>query len=65
MSRIDAKTVMDVWLKVAKQYKADLDPPDGIIKFKLPASDEDNPAGRDMMIYIDVKNQRAKMTNLN
>jgi len=58
-------TVMDLWLSIAKEYNADLNPSDGIIKFKLPASDRYNNLKKDAMIHIDVANNRAKITHLN
>lgn len=63
--KVDQQTVMDLWLSIAKEYNADLNPPDGIIKFKLPASDKYNNLKKDAMIQIDVANQRAKITHLN
>jgi hypothetical protein len=65
MNKPTEKTYMDLWLSIAKEYNADLNPEDGIIKFKLPASDRYNNLKKDAMIQIDIANNRAKITHIN
>jgi hypothetical protein len=65
MNKPTEKTYMDLWLSIAKEYGANLNPPGGIITFILPASDKWNNLKKDAMIQIDVKNQRAKISHLN
>ena len=54
--------VMDSALKMARDYKAEMKPKDGIIKFILPKEDRDNPTDIDVQIEINTLNNSIKMS---
>jgi hypothetical protein len=60
-SSIESEEVMLTLKRLAQQYGADMNPLNGIIKFILPKEDKDNPAGRNVQIEINLKDETAGM----
>jgi hypothetical protein len=58
------REVMEIMLKLATEYKADMDPQDGIIRFILPKNDKDNPTGKDVQVEVNILNNTMRMTNV-